>query len=366
MAAPVRRSQRPLADLLLEEPYRFDFYKAVQIIEQQAPGAVPVGQGAEPEREAVRFSADVSLAFPASDVRSVTAPEAPGEPAVMETTFLGLAGVHGPLPNVVTEVVLQRQHKKDRAFRAFLDIFNHRLLSLQYRVRRQTRLAVRNEAPENTHFARYLLAFLGLGTPYLRDRMGVPDRALLPFAGLLAGRARSAPGLETMLSEYFGVPVRVTPFAGRWLVLEPDERTAIGTRLGANNDLGGGAVLGGRVWDVQGTFLLRMGPLTFERFVEFLPVGRAHAPAVALTRYYTGEHLDFDFILMLRAEDVPVARLGSPTAGGQGGSYLGWTSWLRRAPGSRAPGIVRLASRHHGGQRGRSADTNQERGERAP
>lgn len=346
MAAPVRRSARSVAQLLAEEPHRFDFYKAVQILEQLAPDAVPVGEGAEPAREPVRFSAEVSLAFPPSDVRSLTPAEDPAAPPTLEVSFLGLAGVHGPLPNVVTEVVLQRHHKRDRAFRAFLDIFNHRLVSLTHRVRRQTRLAVRNEAPERTHFARYLLAFLGLGTPYLRDRMGVSDRALLPFAGLLAGRARSSPGLEILLSEYFAVPVRIHPFAGRWLVLEQDEQTAIGTRLGANNDLMGGAVLGSRVWDRQGTFVIEVGPLTLERFMAFLPVGTAYNPAVALTRYYVGEHLVFDFNLVLRPEEVPQAKLGSATKSGEGGAYLGWTSWLKRAPGSREPGRVQLAGRH--------------------
>lgn len=342
MAASIRRSTRSVERLLFEEPHRFDFYKAVQILEQLHPETIPVGESAEPDREPVRFSSDPSLAFPPSDLKTLKGSGTEKDQPTLTVTFLGLAGVHGPLPNTVTEVILQRQHKRDRAFRSFLDIFNHRLLSLLYRVRRQTRLPLRHEPPEKTHYARYLMAFLGLGTPYLRDRMGLQDRGLLPYVGLLAGRARSAPGLETLLSDYFDIPVTIKPFIGRWLDLAEDDRTTLGLRLGANNALGVSTVVGRRVWDRQSTFLLVLGPLTLDRFRTLLPVGSAFGPATALTRFYVGEHLDFDFHLVLRPEEVPQARLGRAD-----GSYLGWTSWLKRTPGSREAGRVRLSARRY-------------------
>lgn len=345
MGAPFRRSTRSVAQRLFAEPHRFEFYQAVRILEQLRPQCVPLGEGVEPQREAVSFASDPGFAFPPSDIRALTPSEEDAAlPPRMEVTFIGLAGARGPLPNAATEVLLQRARHRDTAFRDFLDLFNHRIVSLMYRVRRHTRLSLGTEPPEQTRFARYLEAFLGLGTPNLRGRLGAPDRALLRYVGLLAGRARSAPGLEILLADYFAVAVRVQSFVGCHLVLDEEERTAIGRYdRGRNNALGQSVVVGARVWDRQSRFAVHMGPLTFSQFLAFLPIGGAHGVAAALTRFYVGEHLDFDIRLILRPDEVPQARLGR-----QDGSRLGWTSWLRRQPGDTRPGLVRLAARRDG------------------
>lgn len=343
MGAPFRRSKRSLTQTLFDEPQRFEFYQAMLLLERLRPDCVPIGEGVERDREAVRLTSNPGLAFPPSDVRSLTE-GADGAPPRMEVSFLGLAGARGPLPHAVTEVLLSRLRSKDSAFRDFLDIFNHRLVSLMYRVRRHTRLSLSTERPEDTRFAGHLLALLGLGTPHMKDRLGPRDRVLLPYVGLLAGRARSGPGLEIMLSDHFRVPVRVEALVGRHLVLDEDERTALGgPGLGRNNVLGESVVVGARVWDRQSTFALHIGPLTLRQFLGFLPIGRSHGDIQALTRFYVGEHLDFDLRLNLRPEEVPQARLGRTD-----GAYLGWTSWLKRSPDSRQPGLARLAVRRQG------------------
>jgi type VI secretion system protein ImpH len=167
-----------------------------------------------------------------------------------------------------------------------------------------------------------LRALVGLGTDGLTERLAVPDRAILRCAGLFALRPRSAAGLRTIISAYFGVSVRVQQFVGRWREIEPEDQTRLGERHGSNV-LGESAVLGTRVWDQPGAIRVILGPLSGEQYRDFLPTGSALRPLRDLVQLYVGPDLDVEFELVLRASDTPAAKLDrSPDAA------LGWTSWL--------------------------------------
>ena len=322
---------RPLDEWLYEEGYRFDFFQAVKLLEIQGrssqPERAPVGEGAEPAREAVRFKSAVGLNFPASDVaevRAATVKERDGA-ARMTVNFMGLAGALGPLHAPTTEQIIEGVWRKDTALRDFLDIFNHRLVSLLYRIRKVHRVGQDSAPPGGDRLSALVYAAFGMGTPNLRGRMRVKDRALLFYAGLLAQQPRSLAGLEHVLEDYFRVGVRGREFVGRWFPLEEDQWTAIGA-AGKNARLGEDAVLGKRVWEQQGAVELRLGPLTLEEFTEFLPTGWGFAPLCDLVRFYCGDEQDFRVRLALKSSEVPGARLGA-----ENGARLGWTSWLKRA-----------------------------------
>jgi type VI secretion system protein ImpH len=331
-----------VARLLFAEGWRFDFYQAVRLLERMARDSVPVGEGTEPEREAVRFSSRVSFAFPASEVQAVELPAAPGEPARMAVNVLGLAGALGPLPAPFSELLLERVAAKDPALRDFLDIFNHRLLSLLHRARKRVRPGFSWDRPDREAFPRAALALMGLGTEGVRDRMEVEDRSLLQYTGLLARRHRSAVGIEAMVADYFGIGVRCTQFVGRWLVLDEEQRTALGADPAGRNQAlsarGAGAVLGARVWDQAAGFDLTLGPLSLGQFLDFLPVGRAFRSLVQLVRFTVGDHLDFGVRLALKGEELPPCRLGC-------GPRLGWSAWLTTRPRAGDDTQVRLSGR---------------------
>jgi type VI secretion system protein ImpH len=257
----------------------------------------------------------------------------------MVVHFLGLAGALGPLPIPHTELLLERVWHKDTALRAFLDIFNHRLISLLYRVRKLHRVGLDFTAPDHTPVARYLYALLGLGTPGLRGRMPVQDRTLLCYAGLVAQQPRSMVGLETLLADYFHVPVSGQQCEGQWQYLDADQHTTIG-RSGRNQRLGRGVVLGTRIWDQQGKFTLSLGPLTLPALLDLCPTGQGFHALCALTRFYIGPTLDFEVRLTLKATEVPVSQLSVVS-----GPRLGWTSWLKTRERTADDVQVRLSPR---------------------
>lgn len=316
-------TDRPLDDTLFAEAYRFDFYQAVRLLEVLYPRQVAPGEDVEPLKETVRFASKVALEFPASDVDEAERPKQADRPAGMRVNFLGLAGALGPLPQPYTELILQRVWRKDGALRDFLDIFNHRLVSFMYRVRKKHRVALEPKRPDEGRMAQHLFALVGLGTPGLRGRMPVRDRALLVYAGLLAQQPRSMVGLEAVLTDYFRVSVHGRQLLGSWHTLDAHQTTRIGV-TGRNQRLGEGAVVGTRVWDQQTRFRLELGPLGLHEFLGFLPIGRAWKPLCGLTRFWAGREFDFDVQLTLRAGQVPESRLS-----GSSGPRLGWTSWLK-------------------------------------
>jgi len=338
------RSHHSIIRLLELDPGRFEFYQAVRILERAAPAKQPVATTANPAQEAVRFRASLSSAFPSSDLDAFDASAESGQPPVLTVNFMGLAGGFGPLPPPVTQLLQARRRHHDNAAIDFLAMFEHRLIGLMMRSRRTHRPALQPGAPHETGFAQYLLALLGLGTEGLttslgrrpRPRLDGLERSLLHLSGLLNQRPVSLHAMENLLAQHFGTRVRGIPLQGRWLALEPEDVAAIGSR-GRNNRLGQ-AVLGKRLWEPAAGITLEFGPLDLARFRGLLPGGDAHRPLRRLLGYGLGGSVAVDARLLLRASDVPSARLGK-----QSGTALGWTSWLgrRRSPNP-APVTLRL------------------------
>lgn len=332
------QGKRSVEDWLMAEGYRFDFYQAVRLLELLDRSSVPVAEGPDARKETVRFHSRVSFEFPASEVQEITPSTGPGEPAAMTVNFLGLAGALGPLPTSFTELLLDRVRSRDTGMRDFLDIFNHRLVSLMYRIRKVHRLQLNNDAPEDTHIAGYLRSFLGIGLPSLEkmlddDAGGIHSRELLGYAGLLSRRPISASVLQQVLAHHFRIPVRIRQLVGAWRPLAVDQHTRIGFRLGQNQRLGSDALLGTRIWDQQGRFRIEIGPTSLARVQEFLPNGHSARPLARITRFYVGNSLDFTVRLRLKADEVPETRLGT--------ARLGWTSWLKTKPLA-SEGIIEL------------------------
>lgn len=320
MATDGGRTDLTVAEQLYQTGQRFDFYQAVRLLEQLHPASVATGATLTPAHEAVRFQSAVGFAFATTDVAAVTQ-GADGPPDVMLVNFLGLAGALGPLPTPYTKLLLDRLRDGDPVLRDFLDLFNHRLLTLLYQVRKMHRAGFAWQAPGQDSFTRYLFALIGLDSAELRNRMAIDDRALLRYVSLLAPEPRSAIGLERLLRDYFKLDVQVEPFGGEWVCLDADQWTALGV-TGRNQRLGEGFLLGRRIYDSQGKVTVHLGPLHLKEFLDFLPIGQGFAALGELVRFYGRDAFSFDLCLTVRADEAPGFRLGGNS------TRLGWTSWL--------------------------------------
>lgn len=349
---------RSVAARLFKQFFQFDFFQAVRILEQLAPERTSVGRAGPPNQEVVRFKAHASLSFPPSAIANLTPPTVAVPVPAMTVPFMGLTGPSGVLPRHYTELLLrldkELKTKEKYALRDWLDLFNHRIISLFYRAWEKYRFDVnyarRRPGTENELFAHAILSLVGLGTPSLQHRLRVvalwdqggaqreervlakvENLAMVYYSGLLSHRPRNALGLEALIHDYFRLPVRILQFQGHWVRLEEEKQSRLGDPSGYAL-LGGNAVVGARVWDVQGKVRLRVGPLTYAQYEHFLPdrepfpERKAFFELSHLVRFYVGPELTFDVQLELLPDEVPDCRLADGT---NDGPQLGWNTWLQ-------------------------------------
>jgi type VI secretion system protein ImpH len=341
MAPARRRTRSPLIETLFANPRRFGFFQAVRILEAAArrkrgrSGAPPalVGTRADPRSEPVRFLVHQSTTFPTTEIEHLVAGDDAAAPPRMAVSFFGLTGPSGVLPQHYTAAIMRGVRQKSTALRDFFDLFNHRLLSLFVRAGSKYRLPLAYEAslePGSDAISTALRGIVGLATDHTRGRLAVRDETILHYAGLYGHQPRSASGLESILTDYFADPVRIEQFFGRWMTLAEPEQTMLPRRdtpLGQHAGLGIGATIGARVWEVQGSFRLHIGPLDYAQFQKFMPSGDDLKRLAELVELYVGPSLVFDIRLTLRREAVPALRLT-----GEDQPRLGWNTWLATAP----------------------------------
>jgi len=348
MRTPQRRFEPSVIERLFEQPYRFQFFQAVRMLELWLKKHGLPREGAV--ASFLRFQNSLSLNFPASQLEAMdTEPRAlakdsaalgealrRGELKYIRITpaFMGFLGTAGALPAHYTErIAAHALYERDDGPRAFLDTFSNRTLALFYEAWRKYRLELQYEIDGKDRFLPLLLSMAGLGNHALRHRLsdggeGVLDESVGYFAAAMRHRPASAAMIGKVLSDYFGEPINVTQFIGAWYDVPPTQQTTLG---GTNAQLGMSALVGGRVWQRDLRMRLTVGPLDRAGFDAFLPGGLAARALAKMLTMFTGLTLEYEVHIVLRAPDVDGVTLSDERHGGR----LGWDSFLCTAPETR-------------------------------
>ncbi len=355
---PTRRRQRAsLIEQLLAAPQDFSFLQTVRLVERaliyNAETNTPAGKSATygmvgeftpPAKETLEFFTRPSLAFPEAESSRLELSRKSDSGAIRaQANFFGLLGTMGVMPYHYTEFLLQRQRQKDESFAHFLDLFNHRLLSLFYRAQTKYSLPLSLERSQLAQIGeafaptQALLSLIGLGTQRLQNRLALADHSLIYYGGLMAGQVRTASGLKRMLADYFGLRVELKQFIGQWQDLIADIRTRMGdsfNRHGQNACLGKSAMLGARAWIAQGKIRLVIGPLNKQQLAIFAPGTKAFAVMNQMVQMYLGLEQDYEFIMEIKRADLPKRMQISAKSP----AILGWSSWMMGETGNQ-PGM---------------------------
>lgn len=343
---------------LLAAPYRYQFAQLlnilVRILRQQG---IPYTQAFS---QVLRFRNSLSLAFPASEIEAMqveAADDGNTSRIHITPTFIGLLGANGTLPLHDTErAAAKASLGADESWKPFIDLFSNRIIGLFYEVWGKYRV----EHGLNTRARDDLLPLLsalgglrptnfGPARPYA----SVPAEVAGFYAGLLRTRPVAASTVERVLSEYFGVPVRIEEFVGAWDPIPTKMHSTLGV---TDPTLGYGAALGGRVWRNDMRVRLHIGPLDEEMAKAFLPNGRSHAALKEMVSLFAVPSVQYEIRLLLSKPCLKPLTLATK---GPDRKRLGLNSFLTVSAGKASRpdirSVLRLTTKGPTGQQNRAA-----------
>lgn len=299
-----------------------EFFQIVRLLEDAELSPGRVGGPARPEEEALRFRAWDNPAFAPRDLIEIARSEGDdGLPLRLTVAFMGLHGPASPLPAHVTERAMADDEAGEN-LRDFLDVFNHRAVSLLVRIWRKYRYFLEFTGDGADGMSRRIFAIAGLPRDCEALFGPLDPVRLLPYAGSLAMATAPASAIETVVSHYLhGIGARVEPLVARTVTVPDEQRTRLGTRA---SQLGETMIVGHRVRDVSGKFRLHIGPIGRADFAALLPGQALFEEVVRLVRLLVRDRLSFDLVLHLWRDDAPPWRLGAhaPDA-----IRLGYNAW---------------------------------------
>lgn len=291
-----------------------DFFYLMRLIECLHPENLPLGTGGGPEDESVRLGQLPSLKFAESSIASISESSRHGEDLTVLIYFFGLLGSNGPLPLEMTSLIAQRaQHLYDNSPRRFLDIINHRLITLFYRA------FAKNELPVNFDYSdsQMLRLFSALtGTGIRRT-----DRKLLSLSVIrfLSNCNRSRDSLERALSSYFGINLKIEDFKETKRTIPPKFRMRLGNRK--TSLLGVNSQIGTHFYSRSSAFCITIGPVSFDESLNFMPGRKCYEDLCEIVRIYLKTPMTFSIVMKTLSSSIRSVVLGSGYALGQS-SYL--------------------------------------------
>lgn len=321
----------PLVAALLARAPQMNFMQLCRLLELRVPWRAGFAVLDTPEHERVRFRPWPRVGFPAGEIASVEFnDERRDAPPTVRTTFMGLYGVDAAMPpHMIDEIMLREEGHE--AVEAFLDQFNHRIITLLYRTWKKYRYPESFRPGGNDAHSHNLLSLAGLGWGDKPQRAGLPSSRMLALLGLLVQKTRTPEGLTGVIALAVpGVEVRVNEF---WPILAQNTRhqplTSItGGAIDANGrrGLGGGYVLGRRIACRSRAVCATLLPANAQQARDLLPGACLHGELLALVQLYVGTKVDVHLQMEVSSRLVPKPTIGQ--AGLSAAPRLGWTTVL--------------------------------------
>ncbi|MDR0633222.1 MAG: type VI secretion system baseplate subunit TssG [Holosporales bacterium] len=278
---------------LIAAPYNYEFTKAVHIL-RRFFRLLPVQHGGAK----IRFRAMVRYATSPAEVHKI---EIKGKGSgtfqpILWVNFTGIAGRQGPLALIYTERVFRNLRAGDTALSSFLDIFNHRIISLFYES--NNGIPGYADIPVTDSLIGDLITSFGGVDSAANNSASDLLKYLISYKCMFWQRIRSTTNLKQILCSFLDASICISEFCGDFFAISAQEVTRIGGGLGNMNTLGADSTLGTRVWRQNVCIKIVISEVTWEKCATFNPykrgenfehlvrLCRAYVPAFTTTRFF--------------------------------------------------------------------------------
>lgn len=251
--------RKSIIDTLIFEPHKFSLVKAIDISKIYSDTLII--------KSNLHFSAKYSAIQKVEGVRDGY--------VELYTNFVSVIGIDGTLPDrYVEKYVLYNLYSKN-AVKDFFDIFHSCSVNAFYKISKQYNPVCSNNISYKSLIGKILLQLSGYDSAddFYRavHYTDIPLQLPISTHNLFWNENRSSYGLKLLLSSFFDVNIRVEEFYPELIELSENEQTRIGTKHGQYNKLGISAILDRFSWDTESKILVIVGPLPFDKYIQFLP-----------------------------------------------------------------------------------------------
>lgn len=295
-----------------------DFFELVRRLEQVHSSLPRVGFSNNTSQETLRFGQQPYLNFPESTVAEI-AESSSGASALIFVYFMGLTGVNGPMPLEFTNYVFQRAHNHyDMTWRRFLDIINHKMISLFYRAWASMEQAVCFDRRDDDSISHILKGICGLSALEKQADDG------MPYAGIHYGQymvvaPKSRNGIENILNDYFSLPLKIRGNIQEFYDIPHEFRCRLGRQ--ETSQIGKNAQIGSRFLSRTKKFIIEIGTIDFNNYISLLPGKSGFNHLISLVNMYLDRPLQYDIVFHIEGKSVPRTCLN-------GTQSLGRSVWL--------------------------------------
>lgn len=318
MANTGRGAPEPLSTVLERDAPYFNFFQAVRLAERLTNSSESSFGEVRASAETIRFHAKKSMAFAPSDIHKIThGTDELGNGSYkthMVVTFMGLYGPSSPLPAHLNEMVVnQASDNSDLA--DFLDLFNHRLVSMLVRIWRRSRYPVSFQTDLSDDISKVISSMIGIDP----TDSSLRNQVLFANSPLMVMRSMSAKVVADIISDALeGVHVTIDEFTPRKAKILEEQRWLLGKNA---SELGVDAMPGAFVDDPTGKFTLNVGPVDLEMFRTLLFARPNHDKIEKLLNQIVQGNIIHQMRLSILNSEAPEWRLGEHRP-------LGHEAWL--------------------------------------
>ncbi|WP_273402693.1 type VI secretion system baseplate subunit TssG [Campylobacter avium] len=294
-----------------------DFFTLLRYIESKYPKKTKLGYALNYEDEIIRFSQVPHLKFAESEIADIDIKD---DKVLLKVYFFGLLGPNSVMPLEFTNFVMNRSlNHQDKGIQSFLDIINHRMLSLYYKAK-----SVNNQtlsfSKEEDNFYDMISSFCANTQNLHRDKKHIlPYDTQITYAHFLSKKIRSKDGLEKILSTFFKLPFRIlthintkSSIPKEFLCVLSNPKSAI---LGKNTQIGK------HYFSKNKRIILELDQISLKDYKNFIPRSLGFLRLIALINMYLSKPIEYIIKFRLKKDSDVKSYLDAKSA-------LGVNSWL--------------------------------------